>query len=78
MRDIEYILKNWKHESKHGGIIQYKYSYSNKSLTLFASRPGLLIGLHGRLIEKYTRLLRELTWPDILKVDIVETESRWV
>ena len=78
MRNVEHILKNWKHESKHGGVIQYKYSYGEKKLTLFASRPGVLIGAHGRLVEKYKKILGELIWPQIRKVDLVETEPRWV
>lgn len=78
MRNVEHILKNWKHESKHKQIIQYKYDRAEKLLILYASRPGVLIGQYGRLVEKYTKLLNDLVYPDIRKVAFIEVEHRWI
>ena len=77
MYEVQYIIKNWKHEAKARRVIQYKYIRNENKLILYTSEPGILIGAHGRLIEKYTKLLQEVVYPNIRKVDLVEVESHW-
>ena len=58
MYRIEKILKMWKAEAKADRPIQYHFSYVTGELILCTSQPGLLIGLHGTLVDKYRDLLK--------------------
>ena len=78
MKHLTRIIKNWKIDSGTKRVIQYKYWPKEKKLTLYTSQPGLLIGLHGTLIDKYTETLKKETYPEIKKVELVETEYYWV
>ena len=54
-REIHNIIKEWKHEAGVCGIILTNHTYPGSPyLTIFTSNPGLMIGYHGELKDKYT------------------------
>lgn len=78
MRNIMKILRQWKNEARSTSVILFKYFRKDEKLVVYTSQPGLLIGLHGKMIDKYTPILMAEKYPKIKKVELVETESYYV
>lgn len=74
---IQIILKAWKEESGVTRVIQFRYNYSDRVLTIYTSQPGWLIGRGGDIYKKYNEILKQEI-RDFNRVDLVETDYYWV
>lgn len=54
------FLTKWCQEAGVNTPMGYDYSISEKTLTVFTDRPGLLIGKAGAIIEKYKEKCQEI------------------
>ena len=58
---LSYLLNDWCIEAGLNPLfVQYKVDHKRKQLHIYTSRPGLLIGAKGVLLEKYQDKLFEL------------------
>lgn len=57
--EICVILKQWQKEAHAETPLLIKYDYKRKKMIIYTTRPGLLIGFHGSIIDKYSKLLNE-------------------
>lgn len=74
----EEIVKQWRNES--GGSYYFKHAivvtYDAFNLYIITDRPGLMIGYHGQIIDKYKKILEEngydqqITFVDTLVGDV--------
>ena len=71
------IMQKWKAEAGIKGPILYKTiplkggEYDERELIITSTRVGLLIGYHGKLVEKYKKIMMQLV-PYIKKVSFEE------
>lgn len=70
-KEILWILKKWKKESKYKGPIMFKIDRDRNTLVIFVSRPGILIGYHGEYSFKYIEKIKEKI-PRINDVELKE------
>lgn len=71
------ILKQWKDEAECRGVIQYSYSYSTNTLTIYTAFPGYLIGKGGERIDRYKeRISNELR--KHISIQLIETELEYI
>lgn len=73
-KEITNIIKEWKDEAGVTGIIQVS-AFPYKTLTICVDRPGLMIGLHGSLVNKYKEKLKKC-YTGLEEIKFVETD-RW-
>lgn len=66
------ILKEWKNEACVKYPTLFKYNRTDNELIIYTSRPGLYIGVHGKLVDKYTKILQK-EYPELKAVKFVET-----
>jgi len=71
------IIKQWKDEAGCRGVIQYKYSYLTKTLTIYTTYPGYLIGKGGSIVDKYRTILKDEFREDI-SIQFIETELEYI
>ena len=57
--EIYEILSSWKSEAKVDDPLLISYDYKKKKLIIYTTKPGYLIGLHGKIIKKYSETLNE-------------------
>ena len=77
-REIHNIIKEWKHEAGVRGIILINNTYSGSPyLTIFTSNPGLMIGYHGELKDKYIKKLRTVM-NGLIDVHFVVTDKYYI
>lgn len=77
-REIHNIIKEWKHEAGVRGIILISHtSPSSHYFTIFTSNPGLMIGYHGELKDKYIEKLR-IEMKGLLDVHFVDTDKYYI
>ena len=77
-REIHNIIKEWKHEAGVQGIILTGYTSPNSPfLTIFTSNPGLMIGYHGELKDKYIKKLRTVM-NGLIEVHFVITDKYYI
>ena len=77
-REIHNIIKEWKHEAGVRGIILTGHtSPSSPYLTIFTSNPGLMIGYHGELKDKYIKKLRT-EMNGLIDVHFVVTDKYYI
>ena len=67
----EKIMKKWLKEADLREDIHYNINYDEKTITIYTTRPAWLIGLEGRLIEKYNSIMRE-KWDSFAGFKFVE------
>lgn len=67
----ERVMKKWIKEAKIKEDIHYNIDYDEKTITIYTTRPGWLIGMRGRLIEKYNSIMRE-NWSSFTGFKFVE------
>ena len=53
------IVKQWKKEAHVEDPLLIKYDYNRKKMIIYTTRPGLLVGFHGNIIDKYSKPLNE-------------------
>lgn len=53
------IISDWKKEAGVESPVLYKFDHKGNKLILYTTRPGFMIGYHGRLYNKYLKLLQE-------------------
>lgn len=58
-RKIQNIIRQWKAECGVTHTVLFRYGMHGE-LTIYTDRPGILIGLHGKTVEKYNNLLKSL------------------
>lgn len=61
--DVWETMSKWKKEASVNTPVMWKFDKENNKMRIYTTRPGLLIGYHGELAEKYHKLLKELA-PD--------------
>ena len=77
-REIHNIIKEWKHEAGVCGIILTNHTYPGSPyLTIFTSNPGLMIGYHGELKDKYIKKLRTVM-NGLIDVHFVVTDKYYI
>lgn len=57
-KSIEKILKQWKDECLIDDPILYTFSYHSGLLRIFTTRPGVMIGRAGIIVDKYKALMQ--------------------
>ena len=70
------IIKKWKKEAGVNGVIQWKLCM-DKTLKIFTSQPGYLIGKGGLLINKYNKILKKELGATFNRVEFIETSWYW-
>lgn len=68
----ERVMEKWLKEAKLNENIHYNIDYKEKTITIYTTRPGCLIGMRGHLIEKYNLIMREM-WESFAGFKFVET-----
>ena len=56
------IMKDWYREafkSKFHLMGPVYYHINDNELTIYTGWPGLMIGLHGQLVDKYEKILKD-------------------
>ncbi len=56
---VEKVMKKWLKEAKLKEDIHYNIDYDEKTITIYTTRPGWLIGEKGYLVEKYSLIMQE-------------------
>lgn len=59
VNEICAIVKQWKKEAHVEEPLLIKYDYNRKKMIIYTTRPGWLVGFHGNIIDKYSKLLNE-------------------
>lgn len=72
---IAKIITEWKTEAKVTAPVLWKFNYSTNELNISTTRPGLLIGLHGRLINKYKSKFDEELYGKIKNIEFTECDD---
>lgn len=67
----ERVMEKWLKEAKLNENIHYNIDYKEKTITIYTTRPGCLIGMRGHLIEKYNLIMREM-WDSFAGFKFVE------
>ena len=67
----EKVIKKWLKEADLREDIHYNIDYDEKTITIYTTRPGWLIGMRGRLIEKYNSIMQE-KWDSFAGFKFVE------
>lgn len=67
----ERVMKKWLKEAKLKEDIHYNIDYDEKTITIYTTRPGWLIGMRGCLIEKYNSIMQE-KWSSFAGFKFVE------
>lgn len=75
-RVIQKIIKQWKEEAGTDRIVQWKLCM-DKTLKIYTSQPGWLIGKGGVLIDKYNKIFKQELGTCFEKIEIVETDWLW-
>lgn len=70
----EKVMKKWLEEAKLKEDIHYNIDYDEKTITIYTTHPGWLIGAKGCLVEKYSLIMRE-KWSSFAGFKFVETWS---
>ena len=58
-KQIQKILREWKADCNVTHIVLFRYR-THGELTVYTDRPGYMIGLHGKLVYKYTERFKSL------------------
>ena len=75
---ISDIIKEWKDEAGVKGIVLVgAHYYKSGKLIICTDRPGLMIGLHGELVDKYTEKLNKVD-KYIKGIEFVETDPWYI
>ena len=72
-RKIQEILRQWKYECRITHTILFRYT-SDEILKIYTDKPGIMIGLHGITVDKYTQIFKSYD-SDFEKVEFVETDG---
>lgn len=67
----ERVMEKWLKEAKLNEDIHYNIDYKEKTVTIYTTRPGVLIGRRGCLVEKYNLIMREM-WNSFAGFKFVE------
>lgn len=77
-KEISAIIKQWKDEAGVTGIVLVgMHYYKTGKLKICTNQPGLMIGLHGELVKKYTEKLNKVD-RYIKEIEFVETDSWYI
>lgn len=52
------IITTWKKEAGVTTPVLYKFDRKKKKIIIYSTRPGLMIGYHGQLVDKYKKLIQ--------------------
>lgn len=69
---VEKVIKKWIKEAKLKEDVHYNIDYAEKTITIYTTRPGYLIGMRGCLIEKYNSIMQK-KWDSFAGFKFVET-----
>ena len=70
------IIKEWRIEAKVETPVLYKYDSGKDILTICTSRPGYMIGYHGKIIEKYReKLNKAYATRQVKEIKFIEVEN---
>ena len=70
----EKVMKKWLKEADLREDIHYNIDYDEKTITIYTTHPGYLIGMRGCLIEKYNSIMQK-KWDSFSGFKFVETWS---
>ena len=79
IRNEEYrkIIENWCKASHYDRPVGYDIDYSDCVVTIYAERPGVLIGYQGKHVFKFKDILKEKFHKEY-QVKFVEIRGRIV
>ena len=73
-----YIIKEWKDEAGIKGIILVSTLPEYRdTIKICTDRPGLMIGFHGVLVDKYKDKLKAVC-PKLEHIEFIETDSWYI
>lgn len=75
-RLIQKIIKQWKKEAGTNRVVQWKLCM-DKTLKIYTSQPGFLIGKGGALVDKYKEIFKQELGVRFEKIDMIETDWLW-
>ena len=77
-KEIAKIIKEWKDEAGvTNTILVGVYPSFRETITICTDSPGLMIGYHGELVNKYQEKLKEINH-NLKEIKFVETESYYI
>ena len=59
-KEVKDVMKTWKKEAGLKHPIMYEFDENNKKLIIYTSNPSILIGKAGKLVNKYTLILKSI------------------
>lgn len=76
-RDARKLFEEWKQEAKVDTTISFRGEKKNGKMLLYiyTLRPGLFIGLHGALVEKYNSKLSNAIRESSIEIHFVEIDG---
>ena len=57
---INKVIQYWKEDAHLHEPIMYDINYDTKEITIYTTRPGLLIGVGGEIVNKYKEKMKEV------------------
>ena len=77
-KEVSKIIKEWKDEAKVDGVILVSaYSDFKDTMKICTDKCGYMIGLHGRLYDKYFNKLKDVN-SKLERIEFVETDSWYI
>lgn len=77
-KELSKLIKEWKDEAGVKSIILIgAYPTARHKLKICTDRPGLMIGFHGKLINKYKNKIQE-KFPNIEEIEFIETDKWFI
>jgi len=74
------VIQQWKNEAGLNEPIRFRYTFTleNKILIIiYCSRPGLMIGYKGQLIDKYRQLIQSNFICHEIEIRFEEVDRLW-
>ncbi|MFR3656705.1 MAG: hypothetical protein ACLTWK_00285 [Eisenbergiella sp.] len=78
LREVSDIIHQWKEEAglKQNDIVMIS-AYPREIVNICTSKPGLMIGLKGKLVDKYKERLKRF-YPDLKYIEFIETDHWYI
>lgn len=79
-KTLEKVIQQWKDEAGVNEPIRFRYTFTFEDkvlITIYCSRPGLMIGYKGQLIDKYRQLIQSDFICHEIEIRFEEVAMRW-
>ena len=75
--NLEKIIKMWAKEAGIEKAVGYRRYYKNEynAIAIYTDRPGFMIGYHGKLINKYKKMIESSLYMKDVKIVFEELDG---